>query len=198
MPVWCPAFEVRCLSLKESIEEQITCFDLSKRENAGRSSRLTTNTKAMSHPILVPKYIIIAALACLLVAAKSSALPANRGTVSAIRSVLSAQEAAWNRGDVDGFMDGYARSTATVFLSGDTVTRGWQTVRDRYRKKYPSAAKMGRLSFSEVEITPLCAEAVIVLGRWQIERENDHPHGRFTLLFQRTPSGWRIVHDHTT
>jgi ketosteroid isomerase-like protein len=115
-----------------------------------------------------------------------------------IRAVMSAQVAAWNRGDIDGFMDGYARSNATEFVSGDKLTRGWQTVRDRYRKKYDSREKMGRLTFSELKITPLGHDAAIVLGRWSLERKADKPHGIFTLLFRRTPAGWRIVHDHTS
>jgi ketosteroid isomerase-like protein len=115
-----------------------------------------------------------------------------------IRAVMAAQVAAWNRGDIDGFMQGYARSDATEFVSGDKVTRGWQTVRDRYRKKYGSREKMGRLTFSDITITPLAADAAIVLGRWQLVRRGDKPHGVFTLLFRRTPAGWRIVHDHTS
>src|SRR6185436_16551799 len=47
---------------------------------------------------------------------------------AAIRAVLDAQAAAWNRGDVEAYMDGYDRSADTVFVSGDRVTRGWQTV----------------------------------------------------------------------
>jgi ketosteroid isomerase-like protein len=115
-----------------------------------------------------------------------------------IRAVMNAQVAAWNRGDIDGFMAGYARSDKTEFVSGDKVTRGWQTVRDRYRKKYDSREKMGRLTFSEIQITPLAADAAIVLGRWRLVRQKDNPHGLFTLLFRRTPAGWRIVHDHTS
>jgi hypothetical protein len=64
-----------------------------------------------------------------------------------IRSVLQAQQDAWNRSDIDGFMNGYAHSVSTVFISEDTIRRGWQTVRDRYRKKYSSRAKMGTLTF---------------------------------------------------
>lgn len=119
-------------------------------------------------------------------------------TESEICAVLDAQQNAWNRGDVDGFMNGYHRSPATVFVSGDTVTRGWQTVRDRYRKKYATAAQMGRLTFSDLEITPLSRDLAMVLGRWKLVRKGDHPHGRFTLLFRRTPDGWRIVQDHTS
>jgi ketosteroid isomerase-like protein len=115
-----------------------------------------------------------------------------------IRIVMVAQEAAWNRGDVDGFMNGYARSRMTVFISGDSITRGWQTVRDRYKKKYATAEQMGRLTFSDLEITSLGPDAAVVLGRWELKRKTDHPHGRFTLLFRRTPQGWRIVHDHTS
>src|SRR5438034_2225319 len=52
----------------------------------------------------------------------------------AIRAVLDAQAGAWNRGDIEGYMDGYDRSSDTVFVSGDRVTRGWQTVLARYKK----------------------------------------------------------------
>jgi ketosteroid isomerase-like protein len=115
-----------------------------------------------------------------------------------IRAVLTAQVAAWNRGDIDGFMEGYARSATTAFVSGDKVTHGWQTVRDRYAKKYDSRAKMGTLAFTGLTITPLCDDAAIVLGSWSLQRKGDHPHGKFTLLFRRLPEGWRIVLDHTS
>lgn len=115
-----------------------------------------------------------------------------------VRAVLEAQVAAWNRGDIEGFMSGYAQSPDTVFVSGNTVTRGWQTVLDRYKKGYDSREKMGTLTFSELEITPLGKDAAVVLGRWQLKRAQDTPGGRFTLIFRRTRSGWRIIHDHTS
>jgi ketosteroid isomerase-like protein len=115
-----------------------------------------------------------------------------------IRAVMTAQVAAWNRGDIDGFMDGYARSAETEFVSGDKITRGWQTVRDNYRKKYDSREKMGTLKFSEIKVTPLSSEAATVRGRWLLVRHKDKPHGTFRLLFRRTHAGWRIVRDHTS
>ena len=123
---------------------------------------------------------------------------ASAAAPDAIRSVLEAQAAAWNRGDIDGFMTGYARAPKTTFVSGDEVTRGWQTVRDRYAKKYNSREKMGTLAFSGLTITPLCDDAAIVLGSWSLRRKSDRPHGKFTLLFRRLPEGWRIVMDHTS
>jgi uncharacterized protein (TIGR02246 family) len=115
-----------------------------------------------------------------------------------VRAVLDAQVEAWNRGDIEGFMRGYAQSTETLFVSGDTVTRGWQTVLDRYKKGYDSREKMGTLTFSELEIKPFGKDAAIVIGRWRLKRAADEPKGRFTLIFRRTREGWRIIHDHTS
>ena len=130
----------------------------------------------------------------------SSAQSNKPGTASeaAIRAVLDAQRDAWNRGDIEGYMDGYDRSPDTVFVSGDRINRGWQTVLDRYKKSYDSREKMGVLTFSDVEITTLSKDAAAVLGRWRLKRANDEPHGTFTLLFRRTKTGWKIVHDHTS
>jgi beta-aspartyl-peptidase (threonine type) len=119
-------------------------------------------------------------------------------TISAIRSVMDEQVAAWNRGDIAGFMDGYWRSDETIFISGDSVTRGWQTVLDRYRKGYETREKMGTLSFTEVEIKPINKDTAVAVGRWQLTRVGDTPRGRFTLIFRRVKEGWRIVHDHTS
>ena len=136
---------------------------------------------------------------CTSVAAIVSAAPTQSQNATAqIRFVLRAQQGAWNRGDIDGFMNGYARSASTVFVSEDTIRRGWETVRDRYRKKYSDRAKMGTLTFSDLEITLLSPDAAMVLGRWSLKRANDQPHGRFTLIFKRLREGWRIVLDHTS
>ena len=117
---------------------------------------------------------------------------------AAIRAVLDAQRDAWNRGDLEGYMDGYDRSPNTEFVGGDTITRGWQTVLDRYRRNYNSREKMGTLTFSDLEITVLSKDAALVLGRWHLKRANDEPHGTFTLLFRKTKAGWKIVHDHSS
>jgi len=117
---------------------------------------------------------------------------------TAIRAVLEAQAAAWNRGDVEGYMDGYDRSPKTEFVGGDSITRGWQEVLDRYKQKYDSREKMGTLTFSDLEINILSNDAALVLGRWRLKRATDEPHGTFTLLFRKTKAGWRIVHDHSS
>jgi len=100
-------------------------------------------------------------------ATNASALPAQEpNAVADIRSVLQSQQEAWNRGDIDGFMNGYSRSASTVFVSEDSVKRGWENVRERYREKYADRAKMGTLIFSDAEVTLLASDAAVVLGRW--------------------------------
>jgi ketosteroid isomerase-like protein len=117
---------------------------------------------------------------------------------SEIRAVLEAQQNAWNRGDIDAFMDGYWRSDETVFVSGDDVLRSWQKVLERYKRQYSDRKKMGILTFPELEITSLSGDSAVVLGSWRLGRVKDQPHGRFTLIFRRFDDSWKIIHDHTS
>ncbi len=134
----------------------------------------------------------------MVVLTQTPAKPKEAKTIAAIRAVLDAQRDAWNRGDIEGYMDGYERSEQTVFVSGDNLTRGWQTVLDRYKKNYNMREKMGTLTFSDLEITLPGKESAVVLGRWHLKRVGDEPHGRFTLIFKKTKQGWKIIHDHTS
>src|SRR3954470_23221119 len=106
-----------------------------------------------------------------------------------IRAVMNTQVAAWNRGDIDGFMDGYVRSDKLEFVSGGKITRGWQTVRDRYHRRYARREKMGTLTFSDIKINPLNTNHALATGHWSLGRKTDRPHGSFILTFRRTPAG---------
>jgi beta-aspartyl-peptidase (threonine type) len=90
------------------------------------------------------------------------------------------------------------RATAETTFSGRNLTRGWQTVLENYKKNYDTPEKMGKLSFGELEITPLSKDAAYVFGTWKIEDGKTNPGGRFTLIFRRFKEGWRIVHDQTS
>jgi ketosteroid isomerase-like protein len=120
------------------------------------------------------------------------------GPTAEITAVLTAQSAAWNRGDIEAFMEGYARTEDLRFASGGTVTRGWATTLARYQQRYPDKAAMGTLTFSDIEITVLAPDAALAFGRWKVLREKDAPQGLFTLTLKKSPSGWRIIHDHTS
>lgn len=116
----------------------------------------------------------------------------------AVRKVMDEQVAAWNKGDIEAFMKGYWNSPQMTFVSGDNVTKGWQPTLERYKKSYDSRAKMGVLSFTDLEITVTGKESAVVLGRFTLVRENDKPTGMFTLNFRRFKNGWKIILDHTS
>lgn len=115
-----------------------------------------------------------------------------------LRGLLEAQAASWNRGDIEDFMKGYWRSPQTVFAGSSGVQRGWDALLERYKHNYPDRAAMGHLTFSGLEVTPLAADAAVILGHWQLQRNKDSPGGVFTLVARRFPEGWRIIHDHTS
>jgi ketosteroid isomerase-like protein len=151
------------------------------------------------------KYLLVALLALAIfpscpeaTSALAQTKESDASAQAAIQAVLDAQRDAWNRGDIEAYMDGYDRSPKTEFVGGDDISRGWQTVLDRYKKKYDTREKMGTLSFSEIDIKLLGKDTALVLGRWRLKRAKDEPHGVFTLLFRKTKAGWRIVHDHSS
>lgn len=117
-----------------------------------------------------------------------------------IRKVLDDQVAAWNRGDIDTFMIGYDNSPKTAFI-GSSVQYGWENVRKNYHERYPTNAKMGTLDFSGIEINLLGTDYANVVGKFHLARTKEgggDAKGVFTLLFHKTPAGWRIIQDHTS
>jgi hypothetical protein len=116
-----------------------------------------------------------------------------------IERVLRAQAEAWNRGDLEGFMTGYARLDRLTYISGKDQLKGWQALFDRYRKNYLGEGKaMGALTFSEVEIKLQSPSWALVTGRWQVVTAADTKQGFFTLVFEKLPEGMRITYDHTS
>ncbi|MDQ6663290.1 MAG: nuclear transport factor 2 family protein [Acidobacteriota bacterium] len=134
----------------------------------------------------------------MLLALASSSLA--QSTDESIRRVLRDQVAAWNRGDAAAFMRGYDNSIRTTFV-GKEVTRGYAKVLARYRERYPTKDNMGTLAFPDLEITPLDDRYASVLGRYHLSRSaaaGGAAQGIFTLLFEKTQAGWKIILDHTS
>ncbi len=119
-------------------------------------------------------------------------------TPAAVESILRAQEDAWNSGNLDAFMEHYLKSAELTFSSGGKTTRGWTETLNRYRERYPTPEKMGRLRLSGLEITPLGDSAALVLGQWNLERESEPLSGNFSLVVRKLEDRWLIVHDHTS
>ena len=118
----------------------------------------------------------------------------------AVRKVLEDQVAAWNRKDLDGFCSTYWNSPDLVFQSGGDQTKGFEAMRDRYRKRYQGDGKaMGTLTFKDLEVIVVANDAAMVRGRWSLVMpDKKNPNGLFTVILRKLPEGWRIVHDHTS
>jgi ketosteroid isomerase-like protein len=149
-------------------------------------------------PAFRPAARAVAFLSVVFVGVGLSAAPPE--AAAEVRAVLDAQVAAWNHGDLEGYMAGYWRSPELEFYSGSTITRGWQQTLDRYRKRYQGDGhEMGTLSFGNVRVDVVAPDAAIVSGEWRLEmKSGPPPHGLFTLVVRKFADGWRIVHDHSS
>lgn len=114
-----------------------------------------------------------------------------------VQSILDKQQRDWNSGDIPGFMEAYWQSEKLTFSSGGSVTRGWNTTKNRYLSRYSSPELMGKLTFSELETTSLSPTSALTIGKWELERDTPIG-GNFSLVWRKFDSGWKIVHDHTS
>jgi len=115
-----------------------------------------------------------------------------------IRDTLLAQATAWNTGDIDAFMSDYVPDKTLRFASGGTVERGFSPTLARYKRRYPDASAMGRLTFSDLEIEVIDQDDALVFGRWELTRDADAPGGLFTLHMVKRDGDWLIQSDHTS
>jgi ketosteroid isomerase-like protein len=161
-------------------------------------------------------------------AREETVAPARRNQNAKIKQVLTAQRDAWNRGNIDEFMEFYWKSKDLAFSSGGTTTRGWKETKAGYKKRYATREEMGTLTFDQLEVTFLGEPAAharsvdsehgsgrstsisdenvqtkqplaaLVLGRWHLKRETDSIGGNFSLVFRLIDEKWLIIHDHTS
>jgi uncharacterized protein (TIGR02246 family) len=115
-----------------------------------------------------------------------------------IEKVLSDQVAAWNRGDLPGFMQAYWQSDKLSFSSGGSTRRGWKSIHDHYQAKYGGKSDLGQLSFTDLEVSLLNPDHALVLGRWHLATGESAMEGNFSLVVRHIDENWVIIHDHTS
>jgi len=119
---------------------------------------------------------------------------------AAIRAELDSQVAAWNRGDLKGYMQGYWHSQELTFFAAEKESAGWEAAYQRYRAAYQGKDKeMGKLNFSNVRVAMLAEDAAFVRGHWQLTmKDGSQRSGLFTIVLRKFDEGWRIIHDHSS
>lgn len=123
-----------------------------------------------------------------------------------IRKAMTDQALAWNRGDINGFMQAYENSPDTTFI-GSQIGRGYERILHRYQEAYANSDQMGQLTYSQIEVRMLpskcgAPEYAVVTGQFHLERKERgsaiKDDGIYSLLWHRTQSGWKIMLDHTS
>jgi hypothetical protein len=126
----------------------------------------------------------------------TSLAAAQEGTANC-RKTLKDQAAAWNKGDITRFLQGYRQSPHTVFSSKSNTSVGFASMAARYRKRYPNKKVMGRLTFSELTFKALSGDEVLTQGRWHLQRESPKG-GRFVLIMRQEKKNCLVTLDYTT
>jgi ketosteroid isomerase-like protein len=136
---------------------------------------------------------MLAAFLCLF----SASLFAQSADHQAIRQIMAAQETAWSRGDLEGFMDGYWKSDSLRFIGSSGLTYGWQKTLENYQKSYPGKDAMGTLTFTILSVEKISKKSAYVVGKWHLARKSGDLSGYYTLLWKKIKGTWVIVSDHS-
>jgi ketosteroid isomerase-like protein len=118
--------------------------------------------------------------------------------IAQVRALLQQQQDAWNRGDIDAFMQAYWKSDQLQFVGGNGITLGWQNTLDNYKKRYPNRSAMGQLTFGVVSVEKLSKKVIFLIGTWNLKRDTDQPGGYYNLVWKKIAGRWVIVTDHTS
>jgi len=122
----------------------------------------------------------------------------NAEAIGMIQQVMDRQEEAWNRGDLEGFMQGYWQSDSLRFIGKRGITYGWQATLDNYKKGYPDASAMGELQFTNLSMEITGDSTAYVIGKWELFRTEDTLAGHYSLLWRMLQGHWLIVADHSS
>lgn len=125
-------------------------------------------------------------------------LKAQNSAETTIRQIMARQEAAWNRGDLESFMEGYWKSDNLRFIGKSGLTYGWQQTLDNYKKGYPDQESMGQLKFTVLSVEKLSRKSAFVIGKWHLARSMGDLSGHYTLLWKKIKGIWVIVADHSS
>ena len=111
---------------------------------------------------------------------------------------MAKQTIAWNKGDINAFMQGYWQNDSLVFIGKNGPTYGYAKTLENYKKNYPDVNFMGKLKFDILEIRALNKDYYFVIGKWSLSRKAGDANGTYTLLFKKIKGQWNIIADHSS
>ena len=125
-------------------------------------------------------------------------IPQEKEQINKIKDVLETQRKCWNKGDINGFMEGYWKSKYLIFTSAyHKPTYGWKNTLERYKNSYPNKESMGELNYNVIDIKITSSTTALLNGTWKLIRKNDNPEGKFWLELESFNAKWVITKDST-
>ena len=115
-----------------------------------------------------------------------------------IRALFESSCAAWNRGDIDGYLADYWHSDKVRWVSEGTVQYGFDAIASAFKARFDSPDNMGRLGVANLEIQLLSEGDALAFGAWTQTTSTASRHGVFTVHMKKIDGEWRIVSDHSS
>jgi len=112
-----------------------------------------------------------------------------------ILAIMDAQQIAWSKHDLEGFMKGYWKSDSLKFYGSNGITYGWDKTLANYKKGYPTPDHSGTLKFKINAITKIEKESYYVMGAYHLTRKVGDANGVFMIIFKKIKGEWKIVAD---
>lgn len=137
-------------------------------------------------------------LLLLLVSLSFSASAGNKKNERAIRTMLAAQVAEWNKGKIEGYMHGYWENDSLVFIGAKGPRYGYDVTLKKYKEAYPDEAHMGQLTSTITRLQKLSGKYYFVIGTWSLKRSAGDVGGSYTLLLKKIKGHWVIITDHSS
>ena len=117
---------------------------------------------------------------------------------AAILKVIVDMQAAWNRGDFRGYMQGF-KNPDVIFVSGGRLQDGWQGTLDHYIRDYGASPETrGTLRFYDIRIEMLGPDAAQLISRYQLVKQQHPQYGINTRLLRKVNGQWVIALNHVS
>lgn len=141
--------------------------------------------------------LFLAIVACVLISACGS-VSAQNDALTAIPPALMASADAWNKADLPGHIGLYTENA--TFMGGSGPIRGRDVVGQSLAKSFWRDGKpKQKLSFDRIEVRPLGERHALSTGHFVLTGGGEADRsGWFSLTWEKTNAGWRIIHDHSS
>jgi len=114
-----------------------------------------------------------------------------------ILKVMDNQCTAWNKGSIEGYMEGYWKSDSLRFIGKSGITYGWKATLERYKKSYPNKEEMGILTFKVISLELMNEITAFMIGKWDLDRK-EKIGGHYIQIWKKINGKWLITVDHTS